>query len=499
MPNSTILSLKDISKSYPGVQALDSINIDFHKGEVHAIVGENGAGKSTLIKIITGAVTADQGEIEISDQVYYQYSPHKALFELGIAAIYQEFNLVSSLTVSDNIFYGKEIKKNIFLDNNRMNDVSGDLISSLGFHLNPRLTVDQLSVAEQQIVEIAKALSHQVKILIMDEPTAPLTPNEVSRLFDLIAKLKKQGVTIIYISHRLEESLSISDRITVLRDGKLIKTMNKDETDRKQLISLMVGRTLGQEYPERDMMAGEKVLSVKNITTNAIKDVSFDLYAGEIFGIAGLVGSGRTEIARALFGVDKILEGEVEVLGKEVCINCPSEAMRFKIGLIPEDRKKFGILGRMSVMHNITFSIIDRIARFFLIKEKVEKDLVSEYIKRLSIKVSDQSQLVQNLSGGNQQKVVLSKWLASDSSILIFDEPTRGVDVGAKQEIYYILDELAKAGKGIIMISSDLPELISMSDRIMVMNSGRVEGFVDKADAKQDLILDLASNEERQN
>ena len=236
MYNSTILSLKDISKSYPGVQALDSINIDFHKGEVHAIVGENGAGKSTLIKIITGAVTADHGEIEISDQVYYQYSPHKALFELGIAAIYQEFNLVSSLTVTDNIFYGKELKKSVFLENGRMNDVSADLIASLSFHLNPKLTVEQLSVAEQQIVEIAKALSHRVKILIMDEPTAPLTPNEVNRLFDLIAKLKKQGVTIIYISHRLEESLSISDRITVLRDGKLIKTMNKDETDRKQLI-----------------------------------------------------------------------------------------------------------------------------------------------------------------------------------------------------------------------------------------------------------------------
>lgn len=488
------LSLRNISKKYPGVQALDSIDIDFLEGEIHALVGENGAGKTTLIKIIAGAIRADSGSIEIAGNIYTTYSPHDALFDLGISAIYQEFNLVSSLTISDNIFMGKEIKTGPILNYPKMNLVTEKILSKLGFSLDPKAIVSDLSVAEQQIVEIGKALSHDVKILIMDEPTAPLTSAEVSRLFNLIETLKENGVTIIYISHRLEEALLVSDRITILRDGKLIQTVPTHKTNRRELISLMVGRKLGQEYPQRKVTKDEMILKVSHISTDSIQDINFELHAGEILGIAGLVGSGRTEIARALFGLDKIEKGEIEVHGRNVDICNPSEAMKLNVGLVPEDRKKSGIFGKMSVRHNVTFSIADKISSWYLIDRRAEKKITTDYIDRLSIKAASEDQLVQYLSGGNQQKVVLSKLLASDCDILIFDEPTRGIDVGAKQEIYFLLDELANAGKGIIMISSDLPELISMSDRIMVMNSGRIKGFIDKEEAKQDLILDMASD-----
>jgi ribose transport system ATP-binding protein len=327
----------------------------------------------------------------------------------------------------------------------------------------------------------------------MDEPTAPLTPTEVSRLFDLIHTLKDNGVTIIYISHRLEEALTISDRITVLRDGQLIQTLQTPDTGRKELISLMVGRKLGQEYPQREDQIGGVVLSADNLSTASVHEISFELHAGEILGVAGLVGSGRTEIARALFGIDPVISGEIIVHGKAAAIGSPSEAMKLNIGLVPEDRKRSGILGKMSLRHNITFSIADKLASWFLIDRKAEQTIVNDYVDRLSIRATNSDQLVQFLSGGNQQKVVLSKLLASDCDILIFDEPTRGVDVGAKQEIYYLLDELARSGKGILMISSDLPELISMADRILVMNSGRIQGFIPKKDAKQDLIIDMAS------
>ena len=495
MSQQSFISLTNISKQYPGVQALEDVNLDFLEGEVHAIVGENGAGKSTLIKIITGAIQSDSGTLEIANESYTSYTPHDALFDLGIAAIYQEFNLVTSLSIADNIYLGKEIQQGPLLDYQQMNHASQEILDRLGFSLDPGLVISKLSVAEQQIVEIAKALSHDVRLLIMDEPTAPLTPAEVSRLFELIAALKKDGVTIIYISHRLEEALTISDRISVLRDGCLIQTLQTAETNRQELISLMVGRELGQEYPQRDNGHGEVLLEVKGLTTAKVKEVSFDLHAGEILGIAGLVGSGRTEIARGLFGVDAVLRGEVIVHGADVNISSPSKAMKLNIGLVPEDRKRSGILGKMSLGDNITFSIAGRLASWFLIDRKSEDEIIQGYMDKLSIRSSGQDQLVQYLSGGNQQKVVLSKLLASDCDILIFDEPTRGVDVGAKQEIYYLLDELARSGKGILMISSDLPELISMADRIMVMNTGRIRGFMDKSEARQDLILDLASDE----
>ncbi|MBN1265217.1 MAG: sugar ABC transporter ATP-binding protein [Anaerolineales bacterium] len=489
-----LLSLREISKKYPGVQALDCINLDFFEGEVHAIVGENGAGKSTLIKIITGAIQADEGTLEIGNATYTTYSPHDALYSIGIAAIYQEFNLVTSLSITDNIFLGKEIRKGPLLEYQKMNQSSHEILSRLGFQLEPTTVICDLSVAEQQIVEIGKALSHDVRLLIMDEPTAPLTPTEVSRLFELINTLKNNGVTVIYISHRLEEALTISDRITVLRDGQLIQTLNAARTDRKELISLMVGRKLGQEYPSREKSVGDTILQVERLSTRSIEDVSFELRAGEILGIAGLVGSGRTEIARALFGLDKIQKGKVKIRGENVSIGNPTEAMEKGLGLVPEDRKKSGILGKLSVRHNISFSVANRIASWLIINQHTEDKIVADYVNRLSIRTTDENQLVQYLSGGNQQKVVLSRLLARDCDILLFDEPTRGVDVGAKREIYYLLDELARSGKGILMISSDLPELISMANRIMVMNSGRVQGFIDREKARQDLIIDMASN-----
>lgn len=492
--NPVLIALRNVSKQYPGVQALDSINLEFQEGEIHAIVGENGAGKSTLIKIITGAIQADTGSLEIGDKTYTTYSPHDALFSLGIASIYQEFNLVTSLTIADNIYLGQEIKKGPLLDYQKMDQLAKEIIGQLGFDLDPATVISDLSVAEQQIVEIAKALSHDVRLLIMDEPTAPLTPTEVSRLFELINTLKKNRVTIIYISHRLEEALSISDRITVLRDGQLIKTLQTSKTNRRELISLMVGRKLGQEFPHRENHLGKVVLEVKQVTTRAIHEISFELRAGEILGIAGLVGSGRTEIAKALFGLDEILSGELIVHGEKASICSPTEAMKINVGLVPEDRKKSGILGKMSLRHNITFSIAGKLSSWFLINRKEENKIITEFINRLSIKAAGEDQMVQYLSGGNQQKVVLSKLLASDCDILIFDEPTRGVDVGAKQEIYYLLDELARSGKGIIMISSDLPELISMADRIMVLNSGKIRGFIGKAEASQDQIIDMASD-----
>jgi len=493
--NRIFLSLRNIAKSYPGVKALNNINIDINKGEILGVVGENGAGKSTLIKIITGAIQADKGEILIEGKPYISYSPHEALFDFGIIAIYQEFNLVSSLSITENIFLGREMEKNLFLDCRQMEKATRKILSDIGFSINPKRTIKELSVAEQQIVEIAKALSYDVKLLIMDEPTAPLMPNEVAQLFKLIDQLKSRGVSVIYISHRLEEALNICERIIVMRDGNLIKKLNTKETDRKELISLMVGRKLGQEYPSREGSHGDVLLSVRHVSTSLIRDICFDLHAGEIFGIAGLVGSGRTEIANAIFGIDRIHNGEIFLRNKKVKICNPLEAMRLEIGLIPEDRKRSGILGKMSVKQNISFSILPKLTNWFFINEQKENKVVDEFIDRLKIKTPDKDKQVQFLSGGNQQKVVLSKMLASDCEIIIFDEPTRGIDVGAKHEIYSLMNQLSNTGKGIIMISSDLPELLNMADRIMVMNSGCVKGFVEKENATQDYILDLASIE----
>jgi ribose transport system ATP-binding protein len=491
-----ILSVRNLTKTYPGVRALDAVSIDFERGEVHAIVGENGAGKSTLIKILTGAIQPDSGEIELEGVVHSSFSPHEAIFDLGISAIYQEFNLVPYLSIAENIFFGKEITRGILINMNKMCSETEKILDRLGMKINPRMLIKDLSVAYQQIVEISKAISRNVKILIMDEPSAPLTTNEVDRMFNLVRTLKQQGVTVIYISHRLGEAFQLADRVTVLRDGKYIKTLITKETNRQELIRLMVGRTLGEAYPEKKNKSEEVLLEVKNLCTEGLlKNISFRLCRGEILGFGGLVGAGRTELARVIFGADPIKTGEIYIEGKRVNIRSTSSAITKGIGLIPEDRKRHGILSEMTVKENISYSALRNLNRVGIIMGKAEERIAQEFKEKLNIRTPDLGRKVKNLSGGNQQKVVLSKWLATKCKVLLFDEPTRGIDVGAKQEIYELITRLAEEGTGIVLISSELPELLGMCDRILVMRKGEISGSFKKGEATQDAILDLASGE----
>jgi ribose transport system ATP-binding protein len=495
MQQATILRVRNITKTYPGVCALDNITLDFRKGEVHAIAGENGAGKSTLIKILTGAIHADRGDIEFEGIVHHSFTLHEAQFELGIAAIYQEFNLIPELSVAENIFFGKELQNGLFLDAKQMQLATEKILNQLDVAINPRALVKNLSVAYRQIVEIAKAVSQNVKILIMDEPSAPLSTNEVEHMFQLVKTLQAQGVTIIYISHRLPEVFELSDRVSVLRDGKLITTLDTKRTDRKELITLMVGRELGETYPQRTFTSADVLLEVKHLSTpQLLKDISFTLHKGEILGFGGLVGAGRTELARAIFGADAIESGEIFMEGQKVVNRTPSQAVKHRIGLIPEDRKQLGILADMSIKQNISFSSLPALTSSFgLISSKAEHELARSFKAKLRIATPDLDREVKYLSGGNQQKVVLAKWLATDCQVILFDEPTRGIDVGAKQEIYELIVQLAAEGKGIILISSEMSELLGMSDRILVMREGELVGALSKGEATQHAILDLAS------
>ena len=491
-----ILSVKNITKSYPGVIALDNVSLDFIKGEIHAIAGENGAGKSTLIKIITGATQADRGEIEVLGVKHKGFSPREAQTKLGISAIYQEFTLISELSVAENVFLGKEIENGFFIDKKKMYIETERILEKLGVKINPSTLVKNLSVAYQQIVEIAKSLSQNVKILIMDEPSAPLTTNEVKHLFKLVRVLKKQGVSIIYISHRLPEIFELSDRTSVMRDGRLIKTIDTAQVDRKELISLMVGRELGETYPQNSHFSKDVLLEVKNLSTSKLlKNINFKLHKSEILGFGGLVGAGRTELARAIFGADPLTNGEIYVNGRKIENKKPGKAVENSIALVPEDRKQHGILAGMSVKENITFSSLKKLTPFILINNKEENKIASSFKEKLRIATPNLFQKVKNLSGGNQQKVVLAKWLATQCEIIIFDEPTRGIDVGAKQEIYELIKRLAEDGKGIIFISSEMPELLGMSDRIIVMREGEIMGTFGKGEATQHAILDMASAE----
>ncbi|WP_391571239.1 sugar ABC transporter ATP-binding protein [Cohnella sp.] len=487
-----LLALRDISKYYPGVKALDGVSIDFRPGEVHSIVGENGAGKSTLIKTITGAIEPTSGSIRYNGVEMSGMNPIYALKE-GISAIYQEFNLIPSLTVAENIFYGRELGGRFMIDRREMNARSSQILSQLGVNVRPQSLVKDLSVGFQQIVEIAKAISGNAKVLIMDEPTAPLTSSEVEKLYEIVDKLKRQGMTIIYISHKFEEIFRLSDRITVMRDGKYIRTLQREDTNRSELVSLMVGRALGQHYPPKASRTGAAVLEVKGLSNPQVNDISFTLKEGEILGIAGLVGAGRTELVRAIFGVDPISAGELLIRGKRVKIRHPMDAIGYKMGLIPEDRKQHGALLNMDVKFNISYASLDKIASFGFLNKKKEKNLATDYIAALAIKTPGEQQAVKNLSGGNQQKVVLAKWLATQCDILIFDEPTRGIDVGAKQEIYALMRNLVGENKSIIMISSEMPELIGMSDRVLVMKEGSLTGEVAGDEMTQERILTMAT------
>lgn len=488
----TVLELKHVTKKFPGVVALDDVSLEIRKGEIHTLMGENGAGKSTLIKIITGAHQPTSGEFWFEGKKVENHSPFQAR-QMGIGVIYQELNLIPQLTVAENIFYGKELKKGLFLDKKEMNRRCREIIADLGVKIDPQTKVKNLSIAEQQVVEIVKAVSEEIKFLIMDEPSAPLTNTEIEKMFAIVKRLQEKGVAILYISHRLEEVFEIGDRTTVLRDGKYIITTPVNQIDKQGLIRYMVGRELGQDYPQATTGIGQVVLKVENLTNNRVKNCSFQLHQGEILGIAGLVGAGRTELARAIFGADPVKSGTVYKNGKVLHIKTPRDGINSGIGLITEDRKNQGLLLNKPIDYNTTYASMDKVSRGGVINFKQEKEMAEKYMTAMNIKAYDKSQKTGTLSGGNQQKVVLAKWLATDSDILIFDEPTRGIDVGAKAEIYLLMRKLVEQGKSIIMISSEMPELIGMSDRIIVIHDGCIKGTLAREEATQERIMYLAT------
>lgn len=492
MQETIALSIKGISKSYPGVKALDNVSIDFIKGEVHALIGENGAGKSTLIKCVSGAISPDCGTMKIGDKVYNAMEPLLAKHN-GIEVIYQEFNLVPSLSVAENVFLCKKTS-NLIVNIKEREALAAKIFKQLKVDIDPSKRVRELSPAYQQIVEIAKAVSRDVKIMIMDEPTAPLTVAEVGMLFGVIRDLKAKGVTIIYISHRLEELFEIADRVSVLRDGVYIDTKNIADTSRKELISLMAGRTLNEIFPHRNHAIGEEILRVEDLSGNGVEHISFNLHRGEVLGFAGLIGAGRTELMRVIVGAAPIAGGKIYIDGKHVHIKNTGVAIKNSIGLIPEDRKNQGVFLINSIKWNIVINAIKSICKRGIVDEKKEKAIAIEYQRKFKIKAPSINQKVLHLSGGNQQKVAIAKTLATNSQILIFDEPTRGVDVGAKQEIYKLMNELAESGHAIIIVSSEMPELLGMSDRIVVISEGRQTGMLAKDEFDQNYILELASD-----
>ena len=491
-----LLDLDGVSKGFPGVQALADVRLDLRHGEVLALVGENGAGKSTLMKLLAGIYTPDAGTFRLNGDVLTIEGPRHAQ-ELGISIIHQEFNLMPDLTVAQNIFIGREQRAaGVFLDDRALNRRAQELFDRLGLALDPGERIEQLTVARQQMVEIAKALSFDAKVLIMDEPTAALNDAEVDVLFELIRRFRTPETGVIYISHRMDELARISDRITVLRDGRYIGTRVTAETDPKEIIALMVGREIvGEQRPPAVRPDGEPALSVRGLTTkHLLRDVSFDVHAGEILGLAGLMGAGRTEVARAIVGADRTEAGDILVHGRPVTIANPAEAARHGIGYLSEDRKQLGVLLERSVRENIVLaSLRDYVSGLGFVNGSRIEATGREYVEKLRIKTPSTAQLVKNLSGGNQQKVVIAKWLAKDCEVLIFDEPTRGIDVGAKEEIYALLRQLADQGKAIIMISSELPEVLRLSDRIAVMAEGRLTAVLDNADATQENLMDYAT------
>ena len=487
-----VLSLENITKKYPGVLALNNVSIDFLEGEVHALLGENGAGKSTLIKAVAGAIEIDSGIIKINGHEYSKMTPSLSK-GFGIEVIYQEFNLVPALSCAENIYLCEKSENSVLFSAKDIEKKAAKVLDQFDVNINPRSLVQDLSIAEKQIIEIAKAVSKDVKLLIMDEPSAPLSITEVEIMFKIVNQLKQNGVTVIYISHRLEEVFLISDRVSVLRDGCYIATKMTRDTNRQELINLMVGRELTESYPKRKNPPGEVALEIKNLTGNGARNISFSVRKGEILGISGLVGAGRTELAMLLFGAAHVEKGEILINGNPVKFKSPLDAIKHKVGLLTEDRKGQGLFLEMAVKWNIVFPIIKQISRHGIVDTKKEDEIAGHYKERINIKTPSLLQKVINLSGGNQQKVVLAKSLAAESDILIFDEPTRGIDVGAKQEIYHLMTELADNGITILMISSDMEELLGMSDRIIVLCEGELAGEVQMDQFNQNYILDLAS------
>jgi ABC-type sugar transport system ATPase subunit len=505
-----LLRVEQISRSFPGVQALQDVSLDVFPGEVHGLVGENGAGKSTLMKILSGVYAPDCGQILLNGEPVNIHDPRHAQ-RLGISIIYQEFNLMPNLSVEENVFVGREPNSGGIVRWRDLRTRTLSLLDQLGVRLNPTAIVRNLSVAQQQMVEIAKALSLNARLVIMDEPTSALTETEVTALFGIIRGLKERGLAVIYISHRLEEIFAICDRVTVLRDGQLAGSLPIGEATPDRIVRMMVGRPLGDlfrpEEAERRLMAladrpPASILEVRGLgrtgtvrdpSAIVLADVSFGVRPGEIVGLAGLVGSGRTEIARAIFGADEYDRGEILVDGHPIRIHSPREAIRLGIGLVPEDRKQQALILKLAIRENLALSMLDRLSRFGVMRTGAERSLARQMVQTLRVRTPSIEQKVLNLSGGNQQKVVIAKWLALHPKILIMDEPTRGIDIGAKAEVHGLMHQLAADGVAILMISSELPEILGMSDRILVMRQGRIAGELSRAEATQEAIMALAT------
>ena len=490
MEQKVILKMQGISKFYPGVVALDKVNLDVYEGEVHALLGENGAGKSTLIKVLSGAVKNDEGRIELNGQSFEHMTPLGAR-ENGVEVIYQEYNLIPGLTVAENVCLGAQMHG--IVDMKQQIRKTQEIFERYNINLDPKALVGSLPPAKQQLVEITKAISKDPKIIVMDEPTAQLTMAEVDNLYKIIETLKNKGTAIIFISHRMEELFAVTDRVTIMRDGQYVTTVNTKETSRDELITLMVGRELKSDGPRNSRATDEVVLKVDHVSGYVNEDCSFELKKGEILGVAGLVGAGRTELMRVIFGADKKLSGTVFINGKEAQIKSPEDAIKAGIGLIPEDRKMQGCFLNQSIEWNISMGNIRSLTTGRLVDQNKIAQAADKYQKALNIKTPSVQQLVRNLSGGNQQKVVLAKVLLADTDILIFDEPTRGIDVGARAEIYALMDQLTADGKSLIMVSSDMEELLNMSDRIIVLAEGKITGELKRDEFSQETILSMAS------
>ena len=496
MADAPVLEMRHIRKTFPGVVALDDVDFELRRGEVHILLGENGAGKSTLMKILSGAYQKSAGQI-ILDGAKVEIKNPKHAQTLGISTIYQEFNLIPHLSVGENIFLGREpAQLPGLIDQRAIFQAATRALAGLGLTLDPHQLVKELRVAEQQMVEVAKALSLDARILIMDEPTAALTEHEIGELFATIRRLKDKGVAIVYISHRMEELFEIGDRVTVLRDGRTVGTYEVRGMSKSELIRLMVNRELTELFPKERATRGPEVLRVEGLSTkNGLKDISFSLHKGEVLGLAGLMGAGRTELARAIFGLDQITSGTIYIKGEPQRIGSPRSAINSGIGFLTEDRKAQGLVLPLSVKENLCLSSVDKFSRWGIMDTDEEQRAAGRYVKELRIRTPSLDQKVVFLSGGNQQKVVLSKWLCCEAEVFIFDEPTRGVDVGAKAEIYQLMNRLTASGVAIIMISSEMLEVLGMSDRILVMRGGRITGEFSAREATQERVLQCALGE----
>lgn len=492
------LSLKGVSKRYPGVIALNRVSVDFYPGEVHALLGENGAGKSTMIKVITGAITPDEGEIVFDGKSYPGLNTTLSR-DLGISAVYQESNLVNQISISDNIFLGNYVRKGAFVDDEPMYARASEILNMLGMNVDPRTQALMLSAAKKQVIEIARALARNLKLIIFDEPTSALMVSEVDELFKIIKRLRDNGIAVIYITHRLEELERIADRVTIMRDGHYIDTVETAKTTRSELINMMVGRELTESFPSASCeVSKEPVLEVRNISGEGFRNVSFSIHKGEIVGFVGLIGAGRTETARAVFGAEELKQGEVYLNGKKIHNATPKDGIKNGVGYIPEERKEQGLFLFDTIRHNVSISSIKRHTRFGFVNVTSENAEADEYCRKMRVKAPGFGEKVMNLSGGNQQKVLVAKWLATQCRVLFFDEPTRGIDVGARQEIYELMVSMVNEGIAVILVSSDMGEVIGMSDRVIVFYEGEVMGELSKKELSQPAIMALASGQ-RQN